>query len=614
MKAIVLFFFILNVVFPQQEKGNAEMESIDFPIPANSKISKVVFDTSKCFIALDSSGCRLFEIFPYDNGPDYPSEGCFRIVEENKIGFADLNGKVIINPNYDAALPFNEGLAAVCIGCEEKSEGEHKTWMGGKWGFVDSKGNVAVPIVYEKIISDFTNGYAQVMLKGEILMIDKKGEKAVVEAKKYEEWTRLLCDALKNYVKLNNAGNYALSVTPYLEGRDTPPVNYKFHNFRLTLSSGQSNKKIAEIILIPWQTFSLNGNQQIVNDPLALMQLVGVNDYCLVYALFPGEKTGGDEADFVEDLKQLLNKYAELNMDEDNYPTLVPDGIQIIASREFDHFIEWEIAEPGSKIPPVNELAKISDKKMLHVTVVPDFGPVKEYWIKPANLYIDTYYTSIEDELLNIFSECIAKCGTNPENRNEIFASAEEQFKNLFTAANSWVNYLSDKYKARLSNWLMIEEPAAEYPGDENIFPDYQPKLTPDTAIDYMPQLAEEFKLIPEAKLEDLANLLQLFHQTKEKVLLNPGQWEDGNIILGAKEKEYKPTKDELLLAEIGSRIELIINSSDRDKITDGVQSQNINEKQIEFDRFTFVHADVMGSGRFFYVDQIENVAVLLQP
>jgi WG containing repeat len=39
-----------------------------------------------------------------------------------KRGFIDESGKLVINPQWDAAYPFNEGLALVCVG---ECDGDH---------------------------------------------------------------------------------------------------------------------------------------------------------------------------------------------------------------------------------------------------------------------------------------------------------------------------------------------------------------------------------------------------------------------------------------------------------------------------------------------------------
>jgi len=47
---------------------------------------------------------------------------------------------------YDySRLRFSEGLAAICIGGKSKSEGEYSYWEGGKWGYINKKGEIVVP-------------------------------------------------------------------------------------------------------------------------------------------------------------------------------------------------------------------------------------------------------------------------------------------------------------------------------------------------------------------------------------------------------------------------------------------------------------------------------------
>ena len=68
------------------------------------------------FVAIDRQENILYKVFPYDNGPDYPSDGLFRIMENNKIGYADSKtGKIVIGPKFDCAFPFENGVAQVSI-------------------------------------------------------------------------------------------------------------------------------------------------------------------------------------------------------------------------------------------------------------------------------------------------------------------------------------------------------------------------------------------------------------------------------------------------------------------------------------------------------------------
>jgi hypothetical protein len=145
------------------------------------KTFAVVYADGKGFIGIDRHEKVLFKVYEFDNGPDYPSEGTFRIKENEKVGFADESGKILIEPSYDDALPYSDGLAAVCSGCTFKSEGEHKIRVGGKWGFIDKKNRMTINQKYDKIINSFINGIAVVEINKRTVIINKNDEE--VQAK-----------------------------------------------------------------------------------------------------------------------------------------------------------------------------------------------------------------------------------------------------------------------------------------------------------------------------------------------------------------------------------------------------------------------------------------------
>lgn len=95
----------------------------------------------------DRKGTFLYKPFLYDNGPDYFSEGLRRLVKNGKVGFADRNGKIVIPAEHDFASPFNYGYAAFCDGCDwEKTNDEHRSIVGGKWGVMNTKGQTVQPV------------------------------------------------------------------------------------------------------------------------------------------------------------------------------------------------------------------------------------------------------------------------------------------------------------------------------------------------------------------------------------------------------------------------------------------------------------------------------------
>ncbi len=88
----------------------------------------------------------IFEVYPYDNGPDYPAEGLFRILKNQKIGYADTSGTIVIEPRYACAFPFHGGKAKVSYYCELINHEEHSWWESDHWFFIDHSG--------KEIISD----------------------------------------------------------------------------------------------------------------------------------------------------------------------------------------------------------------------------------------------------------------------------------------------------------------------------------------------------------------------------------------------------------------------------------------------------------------------------
>lgn len=97
------------------------------------------------------------------------SEGRQRICDEHiDYGFQDENGEVVIPIQYDHALDFSEGLAAV----QEKSR-------NGRWGYIDRDGGTEIPMQYANAGS-FHEGLAWVRGagegKGQISFINKANE------------------------------------------------------------------------------------------------------------------------------------------------------------------------------------------------------------------------------------------------------------------------------------------------------------------------------------------------------------------------------------------------------------------------------------------------------
>jgi hypothetical protein len=105
----------------------------------------VVLQPGRGWIGINKAQKILFDIFPFDNGPDYPSDGLFRIIKNNRIGFANLNGDIVIKPQFGCAFPFNKGIAKVSVNCKTVAHdkyNEHHRWTSNTWFYINKLGKV----------------------------------------------------------------------------------------------------------------------------------------------------------------------------------------------------------------------------------------------------------------------------------------------------------------------------------------------------------------------------------------------------------------------------------------------------------------------------------------
>ena len=99
----------------------------------------IVYKEGKC-IGIDKNETELFEVYWYDNGPDYVEDGLFRIKHGDKIGYANLDGEIIIKPQYKCATPFENGQAQVAYECNLVKDGEYTMIENAQWLKIDTEG------------------------------------------------------------------------------------------------------------------------------------------------------------------------------------------------------------------------------------------------------------------------------------------------------------------------------------------------------------------------------------------------------------------------------------------------------------------------------------------
>jgi hypothetical protein len=91
-----------------------------------------------------------------------------------KFGYIDENGKLAINPAFEEAQNFSEGLAAVCVGtgCYYSLDKKDKP---RKWGYIDKTGLMVIPVQFDEA-RDFKEGLASVSIGGKCGYVDKNGK------------------------------------------------------------------------------------------------------------------------------------------------------------------------------------------------------------------------------------------------------------------------------------------------------------------------------------------------------------------------------------------------------------------------------------------------------
>ena len=97
-----------------------------------------VIETKVCEVREDG---KAIPVMLDDNGEvDRFKEGLARIKINGKIGFFNKTLDIVLNPIYDFAFPFHNGVAEICVGCQEVIEGGPTMLNGGSWKRIDRTG------------------------------------------------------------------------------------------------------------------------------------------------------------------------------------------------------------------------------------------------------------------------------------------------------------------------------------------------------------------------------------------------------------------------------------------------------------------------------------------
>ena len=99
------------------------------------------------------------------------SEGMTVIKQQNKWGYANTRGEIVLSPQYEGAKNFSGDLAAV------KSQ--------GKWGFIDQQGIMKIQPQYSEVYAGFAEGLAAVQSPKGKGYIDRHGNLLLPRESRY---------------------------------------------------------------------------------------------------------------------------------------------------------------------------------------------------------------------------------------------------------------------------------------------------------------------------------------------------------------------------------------------------------------------------------------------
>jgi len=142
---------------------------------------------------------------------------------------------------------------------------------------------------------------------------------------------------------------------------------------------------------------------------------------------------------------------------------------------------------------------------------------------------------------------------------------------------------------------------------EKNMFPDYRPKITPDSLEDYLRKPSKVYTIlgeIGEPSINNLKTIVTHFIKHKNAAENNPGEIRTGNVAIGADADQYYPSEDELLVSELGKLIIQVTESYSQQQMRTLKLRHQIKSQQFTYHEIIFRHVDVMGSGRFFYADK----------
>ena len=148
----------------------------------------------------------------FDYIGEFSEEGLSVVRQKGKWGYATLQGKIAISPQFESAQNFSGGLAAV------KQQ--------GKWGFIDEHGIFKIKPQFAEVYSGFSEGLAAVQSPNGKGYIDKHGNLLIPRDSRYiGPFKNGVAEIREVKKKLNVWSSLAYGASIALGGIGLPPKN-----------------------------------------------------------------------------------------------------------------------------------------------------------------------------------------------------------------------------------------------------------------------------------------------------------------------------------------------------------------------------------------------------
>ena len=144
---------------------------VSFSIISNSELPLFPVTEDDKWGYIDNSG-KLVIALQFDSAEEF-HDGLARVTQNGRTVFIDVSGRVVLSPKYDYVGNFSEGLAPVNVG-EKRIPNIGIISAPGRWGYIDTNGKLILPLKFTHA-EPFSEGVAAVAEGNRTGFIDHSG-------------------------------------------------------------------------------------------------------------------------------------------------------------------------------------------------------------------------------------------------------------------------------------------------------------------------------------------------------------------------------------------------------------------------------------------------------